>query len=1135
MITSNQMREPIAVLGMALRLPGGLSTPDEFWAALSNGEDLIGTVPPERWDGPSFQSSDPDEPGTTYDLHGGFISDVDAFDANFFGIHSREASRADPQQRILLELTWEALERASINPQSLARSQTGIWIGISNSDWIRMLFEDPRKIDGYTGVGVSGSVVAGRIAHFLGTYGPAEVIDTACSSSLVAVHHAVESLRRGETNLAIAGGANLILSPQLHVCFSRTGMLSRSGRCHTFDNAADGYVRGEACCAIILKRLSDARRDGDPILAVIRGTAVNQDGRSARLTAPNVRAQQKLMRSALADAGLESSAVNYVEAHGTGTPLGDPMEFLSIGAVYGEGRGRDNPLRIGSVKTNLGHTEGAAGITGLIKVVLMLQPGHSIAPHLHFSSPNQRIDWERWPIEIPLTPTPWPEGDLHFAAVSSFSFSGTNAHAILGSYQAESDRVTAVPHSPAADSLLCISAADPQALRALAASYVEFLGRTDKSFADICSSALHTRARLSHRLVVRASACVAAVDLLSQWLHGAAPSNVVVESDIVTRNFGDDQNLAQLAKDFLADDKMRIGAVPSKRHALPLYPFQRQRFWFGEPPATEWRHSREQVWQAACVEAERESQKGPLGWNPQRYPERWAKLERLTLAYARKVLSHAGAFPNGNAATASEVMRNCGFQKPYGRLIARWLRDLALAGTLVQSDQENYLPVEGFDQVEFDELWRDVENILTSDPGMLAYLRRSGDLLEDVLTGRISPLETLFPEGSFDLAEDLYRHTSEARYCNAIAASVLRTAVQSWGMKRKVRVLEIGAGTGGTTSAVIPLLTPHQTDYWFTDVSELFLRRARNSFSQFPFVRYSLFDVDREPEEQGTPTGYFDVVIAANAVHACRNLPMSLDRIRRLLAPGGILLLIETTAHQTCFDMSIGLIEGWQHFEDSERADHPLLDSKRWCEVLAKSGFEATATFPHEDSPASSVGQQVVLAQRDFLSCHIPGNVAAPSANNAEKKETHQHPVEQTKACLQLTELSEAQLSQSIGTIVRQVICRICQLETPPEDLSDRDRLGDLGMDSLIALELRGELGKSLGLEGKISPTVAFETGTIGELTQRLMTIAMEQNKSGNGKRLERDTKRDSLEIKVEALEAMTDAQVEELLKERIS
>lgn len=1135
MSSVDSAREPIAILGIALRLPGGVSTPEQFWTALAEGKDLISTVPAERWDATSFLGSDSDEIGTLYDAHGGFLGAVDAFDADFFGMHPREASRADPQQRLLLELTWEALERSLIDPQSLAQSQTGVWIGISNSDWVRMLLEEPRKIDGYTGTGAARSVAAGRIAHFLGTYGPAEVIDTACSSSLVAVHHAVQSLRMREINLAIAGGANLILSPDLHICFSRTGMLSRTGRCHTFDNAADGYVRAEACCVIVLKRLSDARRDGDPIAAVIRGSAVNQDGRSARLTAPNIRAQQKVMRAALADAELEAEAVSYVEAHGTGTPLGDPMEFLSIGRVYGSGRSPANPLLVGSVKTNLGHAEGAAGLVGLIKAVLMLQPGHDIAPHLHCSSPSTRIDWNRWPIEVPPALTPWlPAADIHFAGVSSFGFSGTNAHVIVESAEVLPEAVPITKSHEPSEEWLCLSAANPQALRALAISYVSFLRNTEDSLADICRSALTARAWLTHRLALKVADVSAAAESLEQWLAGNPASGVVTEAAGALGNVAVCDFPPQRITDYLFGEKLRIPLGNVRRIALPMYPFQRQRFWFGEAPEVQWRHNREHVWEDARTAAVRQSQQGPLGWKPESYPQRWKALERLTLAYAHNVLLHAKAFPAGNPMTVQEVMQKCGFQNIYYRLIARWLQRLTQEEILIESDHR-YRPACEWVPVAMEEHWRNAEIALEGEPGVLAYFRRCGDLLENVLTGKISPLETLFPGGSFDVADALYQQSLESRYCNAIVAEAVQTAIRGWGKKRNVRILEVGSGTGGTTSAVVPLLPDNQTEYWFTDISELFLRRARQKFRQYPFVRYALFDLDHELEEQSLPLGRFDVVVAANVVHATQDLRASLGRIWRLLAPGGILVLIETTVHQACFDMSIGLIEGWQHFKDTDRTEHPLLNADRWCEVLKESGFEQTVAVPANDSLAFFIGQHVLLAQRDFGLSEDSSGIASSQRERSHQSTEQLHTSEVTAAA-ELRELPEAERTEVVRGIVRETICRVFQLKIASEELGERDRLSDLGMDSLIALELRSELAKALGLEGRVSATIAFDTGTVGELTSILLALlepAKETTRSGEDLSISVSTA--SVTFSAEALQEMTDADVEKLLMERLT
>ncbi len=535
--------EPVAILGTAVRLPGGVTSPELFWKALANGEDLITTVPPERWDAHSYSSWEPDQPGTMYDLHGGFLSDIDAFDADFFGIHPREAASMDPQQRILLELTWEALERATIDARSLMKTKTGIYLGMTNSDYGRLLMEDPRTIDGYTGVGAAGSIAAGRLAYFLGTQGPAMVVDTACSSSLVAVHQAVQSLRRGETELAIVGATNLILSPEMNIGFSRTRMLSTDGRCKTFDASADGYVRAEGCCVIILKRLADAVRDRDRVLANIHGSAVNQDGRSAGITAPNGPAQEAVMREALANAALEPHAVSYVEAHGTGTPLGDPIEVQAIGAVYGIERSEASPLRIGSVKPNLGHTEAAAGLTGLIKVVLMMQPGHGIAPHLHFTQPSPQIDWRQWPIEIPKHLIPWPhESSTQYAGVSSFGFSGTNAHIIVGSAESLGEPLSLAQdaQAPQEQYLLCLSAVQEAPLRAVVERYVDYLQHSGESFGDICYTAATGRAKLPRRLALIARDSAQAVEMLQAWLAGRMVAGLMAsatdESIIVSSN-----------------------------------------------------------------------------------------------------------------------------------------------------------------------------------------------------------------------------------------------------------------------------------------------------------------------------------------------------------------------------------------------------------------------------------------------------------------------------------------------------------------------------------------------------------------------------------------------------------------------
>lgn len=429
--TGGMLNEAIAVIGLGCRLPGDIHGPDELWDFLAAGRSAVSTVPEGRWQ--AFDDGSPQAAAALAETTGwgSFLRDVDAFDADYFGITPREADRIDPQQRLLLEVAVEAFEHAGIPAETLQRSQTGVFVGSCVSEYGYLASRDLSKIDAWTGTGGALSIIANRLSYFLDLRGPSLTVDTACSSSLVAVHLACQSLRTGQADLAIAGGVNLILSPVVTRSFDAAEAMSPTGACHAFDAAADGFVRGEGCGVAVLKRLSDALRDGDRVLAVVRGSAVNQDGRSNGLMAPNPAAQAAVLRAACADAGLQPSEIDYVEAHGTGTLLGDPIEARALGAVYGRGRQPDAPLLAGAVKTNLGHLEAAAGIAGLIKATLAVQRG-TIPANLHFENPNAHIPFDELRLKIVAEPTDWPDtGRPRRAGVSSFGFGGTNAHIVL--------------------------------------------------------------------------------------------------------------------------------------------------------------------------------------------------------------------------------------------------------------------------------------------------------------------------------------------------------------------------------------------------------------------------------------------------------------------------------------------------------------------------------------------------------------------------------------------------------------------------------------------------------------------------------------------------------------------------------
>ncbi|CMO42252.1 phenolpthiocerol synthesis type-I polyketide synthase PPSB [Mycobacterium tuberculosis] len=420
--------EPVAVVGIGCRFPGDVDGPESFWDFLVAGRNAISTVPADRWDAEAFYHPDPLTPGRMTTKWGGFVPDVAGFDAEFFGITPREAAAMDPQQRMLLEVAWEALEHAGIPPDSLGGTRTAVMMGVYFNEYQSMLAASPQNVDAYSGTGNAHSITVGRISYLLGLRGPAVAVDTACSSSLVAVHLACQSLRLRETDLALAGGVSITLRPETQIAISAWGLLSPQGRCAAFDAAADGFVRGEGAGVVVLKRLTDAVRDGDQVLAVVRGSAVNQDGRSNGVTAPNTAAQCDVIADALRSGDVAPDSVNYVEAHGTGTVLGDPIEFEALAATYGHG---GDACALGAVKTNIGHLEAAAGIAGVIKATLAVQRA-TIPPNLHFSQWNPAIDAASTRFFVPTQNSPWPtaEGPRR-AAVSSFGLGGTNAHVII--------------------------------------------------------------------------------------------------------------------------------------------------------------------------------------------------------------------------------------------------------------------------------------------------------------------------------------------------------------------------------------------------------------------------------------------------------------------------------------------------------------------------------------------------------------------------------------------------------------------------------------------------------------------------------------------------------------------------------
>jgi acyl transferase domain-containing protein/trans-aconitate methyltransferase/acyl carrier protein len=1307
-----QQSDPIAIIGLGCWFPGSVRDPASYWALLRDGVDAIREVPPERWNIDEYYDASPDTPGKMATRWGGFVDDIDRFDADFFGISPREAVTMDPQQRLLLTVAWEALEHAGQAPDRLQGSATGVFVGLSTNDYaqLEIAHGTTHGIDMYFGTGGAHSIVAGRLSYILGLRGPSIAVDTACSSSLVATHLACQSLRTGECRMALAAGVNAVLLPDLTVALSQGHMMAADGRCKAFDASADGFVRGEGCGVLILKRLSDAVADGDRVLALIRGSAVNQDGRSSGLTAPNGPSQEAVIRAALAMAKLDPATIDYIEAHGTGTSLGDPIEAGALAAVFGATHVA-RPLRVGSVKTQIGHLESAAGVASLMKVVLALRHGELPAT-LHFRTLNPHIAATQPPIEVVARRQPWPGGsEPRRAGVSSFGFGGTNAHVVIE----EAPPAAAVASEPARTvDVLGLSARTPEALRELAARFADCLADRQQDYADVCYTANTGRAQFDYRLALvgRTSADVStalrdfsqqrpAAGVVTGYAHISTRPGVVfvfsgegseyvgmgrelyrtepvfrrtldtvaslfgtrLERPLLEVMFGDsntgelrarpalaraglfafERALSELwcswgvepvavigdgigevaaacaAGVFSVDDAVALvvaressagsplqtleqaaaavtyrepripfwsdttGAVAAPadiasarywtrqsrdprafdarvqsvlagqrvllevgpavsierfesgnssdhrvcvsslrkggeettdvmtalaalyasgvdvnwdgvyrgrrrvRAELPTYPFEMNRYWHeavtpsGAPVDVAGRWSR--VVDAAVRQADR----GPLDLQLDTYEARWKTLDRVTVEHMIAALRARGAFDRaGDALDAGEVIARCGFVPTYRHLMARWLARLAADGLLVAREDGRFESRQPLRDARLEEAWAQARETNASLPALLEYLERCGRLMMAVLTGQESALSTLFPGGDFRTGDFLYSEWALARYFNGIVRGAVEAVVASLPPRRRLWAIELGAGTGGTTAEVLPALPAERTTYVYTDLSEAFFAPAGRKFSAYPFVRYSKFDIEQPPAAQGYPEHAFDLVIAANAVHATRDLRAALAHARSLLAPGGVLVLYEVTRHLPWFEMSVGLIEGWERFADDLRQQDPLLKPDRWAAVLAESGFTSVQILPASGSSAEVLGHNVILALASELEA-----VAAPSVSPRLSAISHPATAPVAAAPAASTQNGNGATSAFVADLlsatredrhdrliefVRQHVAQVLRLERG-RVVDRRHRLMDLGLDSLMAVELRNRLGR--GLNVPVPATVAFDYPTI--------------------------------------------------------
>lgn len=1465
-----QQNAPVAVVGIGCRYPGGADNPDALWHLLQNGVDTILEVPQERWNADAYYDPDPTVPGKIASRWGGFLQQkLDRFEPQFFGITPREAMSMDPQQRLMLEVSWEALEHAGQSPERLANSRTGVFVGISTSDYVslRLMAGKTETIDSYLSTGLSHSVASGRISYVLGLQGPSVSLDTACSSSLVTVHLAVQSLRNDECRMALAGGVNLTLMPELTMTLSKSRMMAADGRCKAFDARADGFVRSEGCGVVVLKRLSDALEDGDNILAVIRGTATNQDGRSNGPTAPNGPAQEAVIRAALRNGSIKPQEVDYVETHGTGTSLGDPIEVQALGAVYGRERPEDRPLLIGSVKTNLGHTEAAAGVAGLIKAVLALQH-REIPPHLHLQELNPYIHWEDLPIQVPTERTSWPargepQDERRIAGVSSFGFSGTNVHVVLES----APRATALPalESETANRpqyLLALSARNETALKELAVRYRRHLEMNPSlSPEDLCFTANTGRAHLPYRLAIISGSGGSAVADIQEKLgnytegqetvgvlsgtvldtgrpevvfmftgHGAQHVNMgrhlyetqptfrqaVDECDTLLRQYlerplisilypdsekeeveaarlmdgmtysqpalfaveyalarmwiawgiepaavmghsvgeyvaaciagvfslADGLKLVaargtlmdslpqqgEMAAIFAAEDKVAAAIAPYADHAsiaaingpknvvisgattviqeviadlkadgiksrrlavaqashsplldsildafektavevvyspphialisgvsgrlveeaevtnagywrrhlrqpvrfaesmqslheegyslfveagpspvlagmgkrclagkdafwfpslrpgwgdwqqmleslaglyvrgvkvdwdafegdyarrriaLPTYPWQRGSYWLEEVHAQQHAGLPDEgsVWESIAASALHQSRRSPIELSMDGHAAAWAALDRLSLAYRINALRSLGVFTRpGEKNSAESMLDQFGVEFVFVGLLGRWLESLVEEGLLQQQEDGSFTNPQPLPAVSIDPLLKEARKLCTDGPYLPDYVERCGQMLIDVLTGAEGPLETLFPGGSYETVDYLYHSAPFVRYFNDIGRAAVEALLRGWPKEKELRILEIGAGTGGTTASLLPVLPAERTTYYYTDLSEFFFNRAEQRFSAYPFMRYGILDIERPAQDQGYGQHGFNLIVAANVLHATRDLDLALQNVASQLAPGGVLILFETTTQPPWFETSIGLIEGWSRFEDKWRKGDPLLTPEQWQSALQANGFQSVSTWPEAGSVAEVLGAHIIIAQVPVAESHLAGYVPT-SLDSDDRQEAggRRIPDEEDESLTaevaeaflrQLREATSGERYELLIDYVRGHVIKVTRTD-PSQPPHPRHRLMDIGVDSLMAIELSNRLATGLGMEGSLTATLVFDYPTIEAVSNHLAELLdMDQDEAEDGQLPE--TKADETTAGEVRIEDLSEEEVEEMLLKKL-
>ncbi|WP_051908584.1 GNAT family N-acetyltransferase [Candidatus Odyssella acanthamoebae] len=1130
--------EPIAIVGMACRLPGNINNIDDYWRVLREGKDAISKAPSNRLE---LQSS------SQFPSEGGYLTDIDKFDPAFFNISPREAELMDPQQRILLEVTWEALEQAGINAKHLHGTKTGVYIGIFSHDYEKLInkAQSAENLDVYYGTGNSASVAAGRLSYVLGLRGPSIAINTACSSSLVAVHLACQSLRQGESQLALAGGVNLILSPELSISFSKSKMLSADGRCKTFDVSANGYGRSEGCGLIVLKRLSQALQDRDNILGIIRSSAVNQDGASNGLTAPNQASQIELINSALGSAHIDPQTISYIEAHGTGTPLGDPIEVKALMETYGLERKIENPLFLGSAKTNIGHTEAAAGIAGLIKVVLALKH-QLIPPHLHFTRLNPHIDFGKCDVQIPTQPLPWPTFDEspRRGAVSSFGFSGTNAHVVIE----EGPGYILSTQQAKPYYLLALSAKHPNSLKQqLEDLHSHLKGHANLPLEAIAYTLNMGRNHFDYRCAFVVSSIEELQGALEEIKQGKKPNHYLIAKDKISMEqepifeeilgrvleelpekksepstyYKKLLTLADLyIKGYSIDWEVLHQGEAKQRISLPTYPFLKERYWIEHP------QTKEEVRSGSVSEMRvasasfaspslLESVKEVLYQDEIPSSVKGENTEVIN-PWCQKLLLHTlqqmGFFDEvSKPYTRTDLRKQLRIILEHERLFFALIDILIRNGWAYEAEEKITLSSQYTEALPSSLEQLEQEKVLLSQeyPELQAYLNLLWTCVKaypEILRGEKSHMEVMFPGGSIALVEGIYKGSSRADYYNEQTAQAVKAYVRErlkHDPQAAITILEIGAGTGGTSTFVLKALEEFKgsVHYIYTDISLKFLHHGEEKWKQqYPWMSFKRLDIEASPHAQDFSPHSIDLILASNVLHATKRIDATLKNVKELLKANGLLVLNEINERSDFLTLTFGLTEGWWLFEDAQKRIpfSPILTQKQWREELGNLGFYV-ALMPYEVSEIEEdMEQRVILAESDGVITQdllelkevtpraehaFRTNSSISTSQSAPSLPLSQYGIS-VESLIKMPHISQEEVIKFITANLVEAMKKTLKLPSSKIDINKS--FSEYGVDSLVSIELINQINTLLKISLRIN--VLFDHATIVNLSRFILS-----------------------------------------------